>query len=80
MREPAKRSEAGSLTAAGGRSIATGGYQRRLVAELADAGYTVAVVNPRQVRDYARGLGRGGDCDDPADRLVVSDRLLANAG
>lgn len=37
---------------------ATGGYQRRLVAELADAGYPVAVVNPRQVRDYARGLGR----------------------
>jgi transposase len=37
---------------------ATGGYQRRLVAELADAGYAVAVVNPRQVRDYARGLGR----------------------
>lgn len=37
---------------------ATGGYQRRVVADLADAGYTVAVVNPRQVRDYARGLGR----------------------
>jgi len=37
---------------------ATGGYQRRLVAELADAGYPLAVVNPRQVRDYARGLGR----------------------
>jgi transposase len=36
---------------------ATGGYQRRLVAELTDAGYRVAVVNPRQVRDYARGLG-----------------------
>ncbi len=37
---------------------ATGGYQRRLVADLADAGYAVAVVNPRQVRDYARSLGR----------------------
>jgi transposase len=37
---------------------ATGGYQRRVVADLADAGYAVAVVNPRQVRDYARGLGR----------------------
>ena len=36
---------------------ATGGYQRRLVAELLDAGYRVAVVNPRQVRDFARGLG-----------------------
>lgn len=37
---------------------ATGGYQQRLVADLADAGYAVAVVNPRQVRDYARSLGR----------------------
>ena len=36
---------------------ATGGHQRRLVAELTDAGHLVAVVNPRQVRDFARGLG-----------------------
>ncbi len=36
---------------------ATGGYQRRVVAQLADAGHRVAVVNPRQVRDFAKGLG-----------------------
>ncbi len=36
---------------------ATGGYQRRLVAELTEAGHLVSVVNPRQVRDFARGLG-----------------------
>jgi transposase len=36
---------------------ATGGYQRRVVAELAEAKHYVAVVNPRQVRDFARGLG-----------------------
>ena len=36
---------------------ATGGYQRAIVAELVTAGYQVAVVNPRQVRDFARGLG-----------------------
>jgi len=36
---------------------ATGGYQNRLVAALAAAGQRVAVVNPRQVRDFARGLG-----------------------
>jgi transposase len=36
---------------------ATGGYQRRVVAALVAAGHTVAVVNPRQVRDFARGLG-----------------------
>lgn len=36
---------------------ATGGYERLLVAELVDAGHRVAVANPRQVRDYARGIG-----------------------
>ncbi|MBN1908897.1 MAG: transposase [Pirellulales bacterium] len=36
---------------------ATGGYQRHLVSELVGAGHYVAVVNPRQVRDFARGLG-----------------------
>jgi len=36
---------------------ATGGYERRLVADLLDAGHKVAVVNPRQVRDFARGVG-----------------------
>ena len=36
---------------------ATGGYQRQLVAELLDAGHRVAVANPRQVRDFAKGLG-----------------------
>lgn len=33
---------------------ATGGYQRRVVAELSSAGHFVAVVNPRQVHDFAR--------------------------
>ncbi len=36
---------------------ATGGYQRQLVAELLNAGHRVAVANPRQVRDFAKGLG-----------------------
>lgn len=36
---------------------ATGGLEQRLVAELQDAGLSVAVANPRQVRDYARGIG-----------------------
>jgi transposase len=36
---------------------ATGGYERRLVAALWEAGYPVAVVNPRQVRDFAKALG-----------------------
>lgn len=36
---------------------ATGGYQRALVVHLLDAGHHVSVVNPRQVRDFARALG-----------------------
>ena len=35
----------------------TGGYQRRLVVELVDAGHHVSVANPRQVRDFAKGHG-----------------------
>ena len=37
---------------------ASGGYEQRLAAELIDAGHNVARVNPRQVRDFARSLGR----------------------
>jgi transposase len=36
---------------------ATGGYERALVAELVEAAYQVAVVNPRQVRDFAKSCG-----------------------
>jgi transposase len=36
---------------------ATGDLQRPVVAALVDAGHYVSVVNPRQVRDYARALG-----------------------
>jgi len=46
---------------------ATGGYERRVVAALIDAGLAVALVNPRQVRDYARGVGQ----------LAKTDRLDA---
>jgi len=35
---------------------ATGGYERQLVVDLMTAGYQVSVVNPRQVRDFARAL------------------------
>lgn len=37
---------------------ATGGYERDAVAALVGAGLAVAVVNPRQVRDFARASGR----------------------
>jgi len=46
---------------------ATGGYEAPLVAELGIARLPVAVVNPRQVRDFARATGR----------LAKTDRLDA---
>jgi transposase len=36
---------------------ATGDFQRLVVAALIEAGHYVPVVNPRQVRDYAKALG-----------------------
>jgi transposase len=36
---------------------ASGGYERLVVARLAEAGLPVAVVNPRQVRDFAKATG-----------------------
>ena len=37
---------------------ATGGFEMAVTAALASAGLPVAVVNPRQVRDFAKSLGR----------------------
>ncbi len=38
---------------------ATGGYEITLAAgKLSVAGLPVAIVNPRQVRDFARGIGK----------------------
>jgi transposase len=36
---------------------ATGQYEKRIVMELVNAGHLVSVVNPRQVRDFAKALG-----------------------
>lgn len=36
---------------------ATGGYHRSLAMALTDAGYQVAIVNPKRVRDFAKALG-----------------------
>jgi transposase len=51
---------------------ATGGYERLVVAELAAAGLPVVVVNPRQVRDFARALGRLAKTDR-IDATVLAD-------
>jgi len=42
---------------------ATGGYERRLVAELVTAGHRVAVVNPRRVREFAKAMGQMAKTD-----------------
>jgi transposase len=42
---------------------ATGGVQRAVVATLAAAGLPVVVVNPRAVRDFAKGIGQFAKTD-----------------
>lgn len=50
---------------------ASGGYQAQVVAELAFGNIQVAVVNPRQVRDFARATGRLAKTD-AIDALVLA--------
>lgn len=50
---------------------ATGGYQRPVVAELIAAGHQVAVVNPKQVRDFAKAFGIKAKTDR-IDALVIA--------
>lgn len=52
----------------------SGGYERRVAADLMSEGFDVALVNPRQVRDFARAKGRLAK----SDRLDA--RLLAEFG
>lgn len=42
---------------------ATGGYEREFVLSLVEAGHLVSVVNPRQVRDFAKAIGVKGKTD-----------------
>ena len=37
---------------------ASGGYEKRAFLALVEAGHAIAIVNPRQVRDFAKGAGR----------------------
>ena len=50
---------------------ATGGLERRLVAALLAAGLGVVVINPRQMRDFAKGLGTRAK-NDPVDACVIA--------
>lgn len=48
---------------------ASGGYERPVVAALAASGLPVAVINPRQARDFAKATGK----------LAKTDKLDAQA-
>ena len=50
---------------------ATGGLETALVAELSAAGLPVVVVNPRQVRDFARATGQLAKTDALDARLLA---------
>ena len=50
----------------------TGGYERRLAEALRQAGFAVSLVNPRQVRDFARAQGRLAKTDR-LDAKVLAD-------
>jgi transposase len=50
---------------------ATGGYERRMVAEMVSAGMPVAVVNPTRVRDFARSLGQLAKTDRIDARVIA---------
>lgn len=50
---------------------ATGGLERRISGELIDAGHQVAIVNPRQVRDFARGTGKIAKTDRIDGRVLA---------
>lgn len=50
---------------------ATGGYQRAAAAQLLAAGLPLAVVNPRQVRDFARATGKLAKTD-ALDALAIA--------
>ena len=66
---------------------ATGGYETVVASALAGAGLPLAVVNPRQIRDFARALGRLAKTDALdaqaialfAERVRPEPRPLADA-
>jgi transposase len=64
----------GSLGGGGVRVVleATGGYERALVEALHAAAIPVSVVNPRQVRDFARAQGRLAKTDAIDARVLVA--------
>jgi transposase len=60
---------------------ATGGYQRAVAAALAAESVPVAVINPRQVRDFARATGQLAKTDDVDAQILAlfAERLRPEA-
>jgi len=58
---------------------ATGRYERRCAADLMEAGFHVAVVNPRQARDFARSMGKLAKTDTLDARTLAEFAKLARA-
>lgn len=58
---------------------ATGRYQRACAAELLDAGFKVAVVNPRQARDFAKSTGQLAKTDKIDARTLAEFARLGVA-
>jgi transposase len=58
---------------------ATGRYERRVASELLEAGVNVAVVNPRQARDFARALGKLAKTDQIDARTLAQFAQLGHA-
>jgi len=56
---------------------ATGGYQKRALATLVQAGIAAVAVNPRQVRDFAKALGKleKTDCIDAQVLMLFAERV-----
>jgi transposase len=50
---------------------ASGGYERELVKVAQQSAVALSVVNPRQVRDFARGVGRLAETD-PIDAEMLA--------
>jgi transposase len=50
---------------------ASGGYEISIAAQLADASLPVAIINPRQIRDYARAIGKLAKTDKIDARVIA---------
>ena len=59
---------------------ATGGFEATVAAALAGVGLPLCVVNPRQIRDFARAMGRLAKTDTlDAEVIALAERVRPQA-